>query len=281
MKSLSIKLIALAAISAPLITSAQISDDKVKIGVLGDMSGVYSDVSGKGAVEAARMAVEAYGGKVAGKPIEVVFADHLNKADVGSATARKWFDVEQVDMITDLVNSGVALAVSEIGKEKNKVVIVSGAGVSDLTGKSCTPNTIHWTYDTSAISKATTAALVGQGYKTWYFLTADYAFGTAMQRDATRYIEAAGGKVIGSVRHPLNPSDFSSYLLTAQSSNAQVIALANAGNDTANSVKQASEFGIGRECRRRPCTGKMGRRVSRGSGRIRHCCGKRERASNP
>ena len=136
MKSLSIKLIALAAISAPLITSAQISDDKVKIGVLGDMSGVYSDVSGKGAVEAAKMAVEAYGGKVAGKPVEVVFADHLNKADVGSATARKWFDVEQVDMITDLVNSGVALAVSEIGKEKNKVVIVSGAGVSDLTGKS-------------------------------------------------------------------------------------------------------------------------------------------------
>ena len=251
MKSLSIKLIALAAISAPLITSAQISDDKVKIGVLGDMSGVYSDVSGKGAVEAARMAVEAYGGKVAGKPIEVVFADHLNKADVGSATARKWFDVEQVDMITDLVNSGVALAVSEIGKEKNKVVIVSGAGVSDLTGKSCTPNTIHWTYDTSAISKATTAALVGQGYKTWYFLTADYAFGTAMQRDATRYIEAAGGKVIGSVRHPLNPSDFSSYLLTAQSSNAQVIALANAGNDTANSVKQASEFGIGRDGKQR------------------------------
>ena len=241
------RFMAAALVTLPVAAGAQISDGKIKIGVLGDMSGVYSDVSGKGAVEAAKMAVEAYGGKVAGMPIEIISADHLNKVDVGSGTARKWFDVEQVDVITDLVNSGVALAVSQIGQEKNKVVLVSGAGVSDLTGKACTPNTIHWTYDTSAIAKATTAALVGQGFKTWYFLTADYAFGTAMQRDATRYIEAAGGQVLGSTRHPLNPPDFSSFLLTAQASKAQVIALANAGGDTANSVKQASEFGIGKD----------------------------------
>ena len=233
-------------LSAALTATAHASGGVIKIGVLGDMSGVYSDVSGRGAVEAAKMAVEAFGGKVAGMPIEVVYADHLNKADIAANTARKWFDVEQVDMITDLVNSAAALAVSQIGKEKNKVVLVSGAGVSELTGKSCNANTIHWTYDTSSISKATTAALVGAGAKTWYFLTADYAFGTAMQRDATRFIEGAGGQVLGAVRHPLNPSDFSSYLLTAQASKAQVIALANAGGDTANSVKQANEFGIGK-----------------------------------
>jgi len=226
--------------------SAKISDGVVKIGVLGDMSGVYSAVSGKGALESAKMAVEAFGGKVAGVPIEIVVADHQNKADVASGIARKWFDVDKVDAITDLVNSSAALAVSQIGKEKNKVVMVSGAGTSDLSGKACTPNTIHWTYDTVSIAKATTGALIGSGLKTWYFLTADYAFGTSMQRDATRFIESGGGQVIGSTRHPLNPADFSSFLLTAQASKAQVIALANAGGDTANSVKQAAEFGIGK-----------------------------------
>jgi len=225
---------------------AGFADGVIKIGVLGDMSGLYSDVSGKGAIAAAQMAVEDYGGTVAGLPIKIVSADHLNKADVAAATAREWFDVEKVDMITDLVNSAAALAVSAIGKEKNKVVLVTGAGVSDLTRKACSPNTIHWTYDTSAIAKATATALIGAGYKSWYFLTADYAFGTAMQRDATKYIEAAGGTIVGSVRHPLSPMDFSSYLLTAQSSGAQVIALANAGNDMSTAVKQANEFGIGK-----------------------------------
>lgn len=223
------------------------SNGSVKIGVIGDMSGILSEVSGRGSLVAATLAVEAYGGKVAGMPIEIVQADHQNKADIAANTVRKWFDVDGVDMVTDLVNSSVALAVSNLGKEKNKVVLVTGAGVSELTGKACTPNTVHWTYDTDSISRATTNVLVNSGLKTWYFLTADYAFGTAMQRDATASIEANGGKVLGAVRHPMNPSDFSSFLLTAQSSKAQVIALASAGKDLVNEVKQAAEFGVGKD----------------------------------
>lgn len=224
-----------------------ISNGSVKIGVIGDLSGILSEVSGRGSLVAATLAVEAYGGKVAGMPIEIVQADHQNKADIAANTVRKWFDVDGVDMVTDLVNSSVALAVSQLGREKNKVVLVTGAGVSELTGKACTPNTIHWTYDTDSISRATTNALVKSGMKSWYFLTADYAFGTSMQRDATTSIEANGGKVVGSIRHPVNPADFSSFLLTAQQSKAQVIALANAGKDLVNTVKQAAEFGVGKD----------------------------------
>lgn len=237
-------------LSASLTAHAGFAEGVIKIGVLGDRSGLYSDVSGKGAIAAAEMAVEDFGGTVAGLPIKIVSADHLNKADIAAATAREWFDVEKVDMVTDLVNSAAALAVSIVGKEKNKVILVTGAGVSNLTRKACSPNTIHWTYDTSAIAKSTATALISTGYKTWYFITADYAFGHAMQDDATRYIEAAGGTVVGSVRHPLTPSDFSSFLLTAQSSGAQVIALANAGNDMSTAVKQANEFGIGKDKQR-------------------------------
>jgi branched-chain amino acid transport system substrate-binding protein len=226
------------------VARAAITDGVIKIGVLNDQSGLYADLSGQGSVLAAKMAVEELGGKVAGAPVEVIFADHQNKPDVGSSIARQWIDVDKVDVIVDVPTSSVALAVNDIVKEKNKVFLVSGAATSDLTGKSCSPNTIHWTYDTWSLANGTGKYVVKSGGDTWFFLTADYAFGAALERDTTAVVKANGGKVLGSVKHPLNASDFSSFLLQAQSSKAKIIGLANAGGDTINSIKGASEFGI-------------------------------------
>jgi branched-chain amino acid transport system substrate-binding protein len=224
--------------------AAGASSGKIVIGVMTDMSGLYADLSGQGSVIAAQMAVEDAGGTVAGMPIEVVSADHQNKPDVGSNIAREWFDTKNVDMIVDVPTSSVALAVSGVTKDKNKVFLVSGAASSDLTGKACSPNTIHWTYDTWALANATGREIVKNGGDSWFFLTADYAFGAALERDVTKVVESSGGKVLGGVKHPLNASDFSSFLLQAQASKAKIIGLANAGGDTINSIKQAAEFGI-------------------------------------
>jgi branched-chain amino acid transport system substrate-binding protein len=235
------------ALSAALLlvaTFAHAQDKAVKIGVLTDMSGLYSDITGAGSVAAAKMAVEDSGLTKKGWKIDVVSADHQNKPDVGANIARQWIDNEKVDVIVDVPTSSVALAVNNVVKEKNAVFLDSGAGTSDLTNAQCTPNTIHWAYDTYMLSHGTGSALTKSGGDTWFFLTADYAFGNALERDATAVITANGGKVIGSVRHPLNTSDFSSFLLQAQSSKAKVIGLANAGGDTINSIKQAAEFGI-------------------------------------
>ena len=223
---------------------AQITNNSVKIGVLSDMSGLYADLSGAGSVVAAKMAVEDSGIEKRGIKVEIVSADHQNKPDVGSAIARRWYDSENVDVIVDVPNSGVALAVSEITKDKNKVFLGVGPGTSDLTGKACTPNTIHWAYDTWMLANGTGTAMTKHGGDTWFFITADYAFGQALERDTTAAVQKAGGKVLGSVRVPLNAQDFSSFLLQAQASKAKVIGLANAGGDTTNSIKQASEFGI-------------------------------------
>ncbi|HEU4726310.1 MAG TPA: ABC transporter substrate-binding protein [Kofleriaceae bacterium] len=218
--------------------------NKVVIGVLTDMSGLYSDLSGQGSVIAAQMAVDEVGGTVAGMPIEIVSADHQNKPDVGSSIAREWFDTKNVDVIVDVPTSSVALAVSGVIRDKNKVLLASGAASSDLTGEKCSPNTIHWTYDTWALANATGREIVKNGGDTWYFLTADYAFGAALERDVTKVVEASGGKVLGGVKHPLNAPDFSSFLMQAQGSKAKIIGLANAGGDTINAIKQAAEFGI-------------------------------------
>ena len=223
---------------------AQYTDGVIKIGVMNDMSGLYSDISGPGAVVAARMAVEDSGAATKGMKVEIVGADHQNKPDVGSNIVRRWIDVDEVDVIVDVPTSSVALAVNQIVKDKNKVFLVSGAATSDLTGKACSPNTVHWTYDTWALANGTGKAIVQTGGKTWFFVTADYAFGHALERDTTAVVEANGGKVLGSVRHPFPGTDFSSFLLQAQASTAQVIGLANAGGDTINSIKQAAEFGI-------------------------------------
>jgi branched-chain amino acid transport system substrate-binding protein len=223
---------------------AQMTGNVVKIGVLSDMSSLYADITGPGSVVAARMAVEDFGGKVAGAPVEIVSADHQNKADVGSAIARQWFDRDGVDAIADVPTSSVALAVNEVVREKNKVFLVSGAASSDLTGKACSPNTVHWTYDTWALANGTGKAVVKTGGDSWFFITADYAFGHALERDTAAVVKANGGKVLGDVKVPLNTADFSSYLLQAQSSKAKIIGLANAGGDTINSIKQAAEFGI-------------------------------------
>jgi branched-chain amino acid transport system substrate-binding protein len=224
--------------------SAEISDKVIKIGVLSDQSGLYADIGGPGSVLAARMAAEDFGGKVQGAPIEVIAGDHQNKPDIGSNIARQWLDVDKVDAIADVPTSSVALAVSEVVKSKNKVFLVSGAASSDLTGKACSPNTIHWTYDTWSLANGTGKEVVKSGGDTWFFLTADYAFGHALERDVSAVVKANGGKVLGSVKHPLNTGDFSSFLLQAQASKAKVIGLANAGGDTINSIKAASEFGI-------------------------------------
>jgi branched-chain amino acid transport system substrate-binding protein len=224
--------------------NAQISDNVVKLGVLTDMSSLYADATGKGSVAAVEMAVADYGGKVAGAPIEVISADHQNKPDVGVAIARNWYDNEKVDAIMDVPTSSVALPVSALTREKNRININSGGGSSDLTGKACSPNTVHWTYDTYALSNVAGKAMVKRGDDTWFFVTADYAFGQALERDAANVVKENGGKVLGDVRHPLNTSDFSSYLLQAQASKAKVVALANAGGDTTNALKQASEFGL-------------------------------------
>jgi branched-chain amino acid transport system substrate-binding protein len=216
----------------------------IRIGVMNDMTGVYADVSGKGGALAARMAAEDFGGKVLGRPIEILEADHQNKPDVGSNVVRQWFDRDGVLAVADVPTSSVALAVNEIAREKKRVFLVSGAASSDLTGKACSPTTIHWTYDTYALGYGTGKTLVEQGGDTWFFLTADYAFGQALERDTTSFVQQGGGKVLGGVRVPLATNDFSSYLLQAQASKAKVIGLANAGGDTINSIKQASEFGI-------------------------------------
>jgi branched-chain amino acid transport system substrate-binding protein len=223
---------------------AQVSDGVVKIGVLTDMSSLYADLSGQGSVIAARMAVEDFGAAKKGMKVEIISADHQNKADVGSGIARQWLDSDKVDVIVDTPNSAVALAVNQIVKEKGKAFLVSGAASSDLTGKACSPNTIHWTYDTWALANGTGSAIVKTGGDSWFFLTADYAFGHALERDTEAVVLKNGGKVLGKVRHPLNTADFSSFLLQAQSSKAKIVGLANAGGDTTNAIKQAAEFGI-------------------------------------
>lgn len=224
--------------------TAAISDDVVRIGVLTDMSGQFSHESGEGAVTAVKMAVEDFGGKVLGKPIEVLVADHQNKPDTASALARKWFDVDHVDMVANLINSSIALTVSGLAKEKNRIAIINGSGSSRLTGDACTPNSIHYAYDTYALARGTGTALAKEGKKSWYFLTADYAFGHALEADTSAVVKAMGGEVVGSVRYPVDAFDQSSFLLQAQSSKAQVVALAGSGNVLVNSIKSAQEFGI-------------------------------------
>jgi len=238
-------LIILAALTLMVGTaSAQISDGVIKIGVLNDQSSLYADLTGQGSVLAARMAVEDFGVAAKGMKVEIIFADHQNKADVGANIARQWYDADKVDVIVDTPNSAVALAVNQITREKGKAFLVSGAATSDLTGKACSPNTIHWTYDTWALANGTGNAIVKTGGDTWFFITADYAFGHALERDTEAVVLKHGGKVLGKVRHPLNTADFSSFLLQAQSSKAKIIGLANAGGDTTNAIKQAAEFGI-------------------------------------
>jgi branched-chain amino acid transport system substrate-binding protein len=246
MKAVTRSMVALA-IAGALATGgavAQISNNSIKIGVLSDMSSLYTDIGGAGSVVAAKLAVEDSGIEKRGIKVEIVSADHQNKPDVGSAIARRWYDAENVDAIADVPNSGVALAISQITKDKNKVFLASGPGSSDLTGKACSPNTVHWPYDTWMLANGTGTALTKAGGNTWFFLTADYAFGAALERDTAAAVTAAGGKVLGGVRHPLNTQDFSSFLLQAQASKAKVIGLANAGGDTTNAIKQAAEFGI-------------------------------------
>jgi branched-chain amino acid transport system substrate-binding protein len=221
--------------------------DVVKIAVLTDLSGLYSDLGGQGSVVAAQMAVDEFGGKVLGKPIQVLSADHQNKADIGADKAREWFDKDGVDVIMDVPNSGVALAVSKVANEKHRIFIVSGAGSTRLTNEDCNPYTIHYTYDTYATGTATGRAVVQHGGNTWFFVTADYAFGHSLQGDTSNAVKAAGGQVLGSVLHPLNASDLSSFLLQAQASGAKVIGLANAGGDMINSIKTAAEFGINKK----------------------------------
>jgi branched-chain amino acid transport system substrate-binding protein len=216
----------------------------VKLGVLNDRSGIYADIAGEGSVVAARMAVEDFGAAEKGINVEVVSADHQNKPDVGSTVARQWYDQENVDAILDVPTSSVALAINDITRDSNKVFLNSGAATSDLTGASCSPNTVHWTYDTWQLANGTGGAMVANGGDSWFFVTADYAFGHALERDTSAVVQAAGGEVVGSVRTPFPGTDFSSFLLQAQSSGAKVIGLANAGGDTINSMKQASEFGI-------------------------------------
>ena len=223
---------------------AQISDGIIKIGVLSDMSSLYTDLAGAGSVLAAKMAIEDSGIEKRGYKVEVVSADHQNKPDVGSSIARQWYDVDKVDVIVDVPNSGVALAISQITKDKGKAFLAVGPGTSDLTGKACSPNTVHWSYDTWMLANGTGTAITKQGGDTWFFISADYAFGAALERDTTAAVLRNGGKVIGGVKAPLNTQDFSSFLLQAQASKAKIIGLANAGGDTTNSIKQAAEFGI-------------------------------------
>src|SRR5262245_49811507 len=224
--------------------SAQAQQTTVKIGVLSDMSSLYSDIGGPGSTAAAKLAIADFNATNKDIKVELLSADHQNKPDIGSNVANQWYDVDKVDMIIDVPNSGVALAVSQVAANKNKVFIVSGAAASDLTGPKCNANTVHWTYDTWMLANGTGKALVKTGGDSWFFLTADYAFGHALERDTAAAVEGNGGKVLGKVRHPLNTNDFSSFLLQAQSSKAKVIGLANAGGDTINAIKQAAEFGI-------------------------------------
>ncbi|MFD1880905.1 ABC transporter substrate-binding protein [Paracoccus pacificus] len=242
MKKLLLSATALCVLGVPAL--AQVSDNKVKIGILNDQSGVYADFGGKWSFEAAKMAVEDFGGKVLDAPIEVVTADHQNKPDIASNIARQWYDTEQVDSIMELTTSSVALAVQALSKEKNKITITTGAATTELTGAQCTPIGFHWAYDTHALAVGTGGALVEQGGDSWFFLTADYAFGYSLEEQTGNFVKAKGGQVLGSVRHPLATTDYSSFLLQAQASGAKVIGLANAGADTQNAIKQATEFGI-------------------------------------
>ena len=228
----------------PSPSRAQISDNVVKIGVLNDQSGLYADLGGPGSVTAARMAAEDAGGMVLGKPIEIMFADHQNKADVGVAIARRWFENESVDMAIGFDNSSVALAVEQLAAEHNRIAIAGAVGSTAFTGKNCTRNEASWIYDSYALTTSLAKSTVAEGRDTWFFITVDYAFGHSLEADATAAVQAAGGKVLGSVRHPLNTSDFSSYLLQAQASGAKVVAFANGGGDMVNAVKQANEFGL-------------------------------------
>ncbi|MGB9329046.1 MAG: ABC transporter substrate-binding protein [Pseudolabrys sp.] len=239
------KTLGLAALAAVLACGpANAQQVNVKIGVLSDMSSLYADIGGPGSVAAAKMAIADFTKDNPNVKVEMIVGDHQNKPDIGSQIANQWYDVDKVDMIIDVPNSGVALAVSQVANQKKKVFIVSGAAASDLTGPKCNANTIHWTYDTWMLANGTGTAIVKTGGGTWFFLTSDYAFGHALERDTIAAVERAGGKVLGKVRHPLNTNDFSSFLLQAQSSKAKVIGLANAGGDTINSIKQAAEFGI-------------------------------------
>jgi branched-chain amino acid transport system substrate-binding protein len=232
------------ALSVAAVTGAFAQDKTIKIGVLTDNSGLYSDLGGAGSTLAAQMAVEDSGLAAKGWKIDVISADHQNKPDIGTSIARQWIDVEKVDIFMDVLNSGVGLAVNNVVKEKNAIMINTGAASSDLTNAQCSPNTIHWVYDTYMLANSTGQALVKAGGDSWYFLTADYAFGHALERDTTAVVVKSGGKVIGAVRHPLNTADFSSFLLQAQASKAKIIGMANAGGDTTNTIKQAAEFGI-------------------------------------
>jgi branched-chain amino acid transport system substrate-binding protein len=244
MRLAAIALVAFASTLCARSAEAQFSSDVVKLGVLTDLSSLYSDATGKGSVIAAQMAVEDFGGKVRGKPIEVISADHQNKPDVGSSIARDWYDNQHVDAIVDVPTSSIALAVQKITQDKNKVFLMSGPGSSDLTGVACSPNGIMWTYDTYALSQVTAKALIARKDDSWFFITADYAFGHALERDAANTVKANGGTVMGSVNAPFNSQDFSSFLLQAQGSKAKVVGLANAGGDTQTAIKQAAEFGL-------------------------------------
>src|ERR1700757_3754597 len=240
MKSIRMAAVAMSGVLAVASASAQ----GVKIGILNDQSGVYADYGGKYSVEAAKMAIEDFGGSVLGQPIDMITGDHQNKPDLATSIARRWYEVEGVDMITELTTSSVALAIQELSKEKKKIDIVVGAATSRITGHACPPHGFHWAYDTHALAVGTGGALVEAGGDTWFFMTADYAFGYALEKDTGDLVKEKGGKVLGSVRMPLNSSDFSSFLLQAQGSKAKIIGLANAGLDTTNSIKQAAEFGI-------------------------------------
>src|SRR5437588_525855 len=237
-------LVSLAALAAALACGSAQAQTTVKVGVMSDMSSLYSDIGGAGSTAAAKLAIADFQKANPNLKVELLSADHQNKPDVGSGIVNKWFDAEGVDLVIDVPNSGVALATSEIAKNKNKVFIVSGAAASDLTGSKCNANTVHWTYDTWMLANGTGKALVKTGGNTWFFLTADYAFGHALERETAAAVEANGGKVLGKVRHPLNSNDFSSFLLQAQTSKAKIIGLANAGGDTINAIKQGAEFGI-------------------------------------
>jgi len=238
-----ISILAAACVGVPA-ARAQVSDDVVRIGVLNDQSGLYADLGGPGTVVAAKMAVEDAGGTVLGKPVEIVFADHQNKSDVGAAVARQWFEVGKVDMAIGFDNSAVALAVEQLAFDKNRIAIAGAVGSTAFTGKSCTPNEASWIYDSYALTTSLAKSIVAEGLDTWFFITVDYTFGHSLEADASSADKAAGGKVLGSVRHPLNTADFSSYLLQAQASGAKVVAFANGGGDMVNATKQANEFGL-------------------------------------
>lgn len=244
MKRMTLALTAGLALAGPAYAQTKISDDVVKIGVLTDMSGQFSHESGDGSVTAVKMAVEDFGGTVLGKPIEVIVADHQNRNEVAIAKAREWYDVGKVDMIANLINSSIALAVTNVAQEKNKIAIVNGSGSSRLTGDSCTPNSIHYAYDTYALAQGTGKALIKEGLNSWYFLTADYAFGHALEGDTASVVKANNGTVIGSIRYPIDTADHSSFLLQAQASKAKVVAVAGSGTTFINAVKSAKDFGL-------------------------------------